>query len=67
MLDALGERYGMLPSQVLATANTVDIWVFDIAVSYREHVNAKEQGKAPKANQDQLQKLMENARGKFKS
>jgi hypothetical protein len=41
--------------------------VFDIAVSYREHINAKEQGKAPKASQDQLQKLMENARGKFKS
>lgn len=63
MLDALGERYGMLPSQVLANANTLDIWVFDVAISYREAQDAKAQGKAPKVSQDQLQRLMENARG----
>ncbi len=63
MLDALGERYGMLPSEVLANANTLDIWVFDVAISYREAQDAKAQGKAPKASQDQLKQLMENVRG----
>ena len=63
MLDALGERYGMLPSEVLANASTLDIWVFDVAISYREAQDAKAQGKAPKASQDQLKKMMENVRG----
>jgi hypothetical protein len=63
MLDSLGERYGMLPSQVLAQANTLDIWVFDVAISFREAQDAKAQGKAPKASQDQLKQMMENARG----
>ena len=63
MLDALGERYGMLPSQVLATADTLDIWVFDVAISYREAQDAKAQGRAPKADQEQLKRLMENVRG----
>jgi len=45
MLDSLAERYGMLPSQVLDTATTLDLWVFDIAVSYKLHVEKKEHAK----------------------
>jgi hypothetical protein len=41
MLDSLAERYGMLPSQVLEQANTLDLWVFDVAVSWRNHVQEK--------------------------
>ncbi len=44
MLDSLGERYSMLPSQVLAQGNTLDLWVFDVAVTYRNY-KADEQNK----------------------
>lgn len=39
MLDALGERYGRLPSEVFRDGDGLDMWVFDVAVSYhnREH------------------------------
>lgn len=37
MLDALGERYGKLPSEVLDQATTFDLWVFDVAISYKNH------------------------------
>jgi hypothetical protein len=37
MLDAIGERYGMLPSQVLRHASTFDVTVMDIALSYQRH------------------------------
>ena len=42
LLDSLGERYGKLPSQVLAQATTFDLWVFDVAVSYRNYRNERD-------------------------
>lgn len=66
MLDALGERYGMLPSQVLEQANTLDLWVFDVAVSYKNHVQEKELRKRdktlPAMDPETLQKGMEKFR-----
>jgi len=68
MLDALGERYGMLPSKVLEQANTLDLWVFDVAVSYKNHVQEIEMRKHDKnraATMDPqtLQKGLEKFRG----
>lgn len=34
----MAERYGLLPSEVLARATTHDIYVYDVALSYQEHV-----------------------------
>lgn len=45
MLDSLAERYGMLPSQVLERASTLDLWVFDVAVSYKNYVQRREMNK----------------------
>ena len=45
MLDSLAERYGMLPSQVLESASTLDLWVFDVAVSYKMYVQRREMNK----------------------
>lgn len=47
MLDSLGERYGMLPSQVLAKGNTLDLWCYDVAITYR---NYKESEKSKDPN-----------------
>ena len=44
MLDSLGERYGMLPSEVLSRGSALDLWVFDIAVSYRSYKQAEKSG-----------------------
>jgi hypothetical protein len=35
MLHTLAETYGMLPSQVLDKADTLDLWVYDVAVTHR--------------------------------
>jgi hypothetical protein len=35
-LDSLAERYGVLPSVLLSQADTMDLWVYDVANSYRK-------------------------------
>jgi hypothetical protein len=47
MIDALGERYGKLPSEVLDMASTFDLQVYDIAVSYRNWLEKKATTKDP--------------------
>lgn len=62
MLDALGERYGMLPSQLLDSANTFDLWVYDVAVSWINNQQAKADGKPQNYSVDDLRKRMENVK-----
>jgi hypothetical protein len=68
MLDALGERYGMLPSELLERANTFDLWVYDVAVSYiNEQQRKSTSGNQPPPpgsySQEQLRQRMERVRG----
>lgn len=37
MLDALASRYHKLPSEILRGSDTLDILVFDVAVSWQRH------------------------------
>lgn len=62
MLDALARRYGKLPSQLLRSADSLDIMVFDVAVSYEEMLHSKQSGKVnPNLyNQEDLQKVWDN-------
>lgn len=62
MLDALGERYGMLPSELLDRANTFDLWVYDIAVSWINSRHDKQNGKPQNYNVDDLRKRMESVK-----
>lgn len=62
MLDALGERYGMLPSELLDRANTFDLWVYDVAVSWINNNNDRANGKPVNYDTDDLQKRMENVK-----
>lgn len=53
ILDSLGERYGKLPSEVLAQSTSFDLWVYDVAVSYRNYQTekrSKSQDQAPQAH-----------------
>ena len=62
MLDALGERYGMLPSELLERANTFDLWVYDAAVSWINSNNDRSNGKPAKYDQTELEKRMERVK-----
>jgi hypothetical protein len=62
MIDALGERYGKLPSEVLDKGSTFDLQVYDIAVSYRNWLDKKATSKDPKDMYDpnDLDKMMQD-------
>jgi hypothetical protein len=62
MLDALGERYGMLPSELLDKANTFDLWVYDVSVSWINSRHDKQNGKPGQYDEGDLRKRMENVK-----
>jgi hypothetical protein len=66
MLDALGERYGLLPSEVLTKANTFDLNVYDISAKYQNKQQRKQAGTYDineEYTQEELQSIMDKARG----
>lgn len=66
MLDAMAERYGMLPSAVLKEGNTLDLLVFDASSTYRRYLQDKSQGKptikTEDFSQEELKSMMEESR-----
>jgi hypothetical protein len=52
MLDSLATRYHLLPSQVLRQADSLDLMVYDVAVSYeaymRDQAQRRESGLPPR-------------------
>jgi len=62
-LDQLGQRYGMLPSQILHTANTFDLEVLDIARSWEKLKQNKANGIMPDVKQEVLLDVIKQVRG----
>jgi len=69
MLDALGTRYHLLPSQVLLRSDTLDVLVMDTAIAWEryqeERHRAKREGRpmpAPKMDVNTLQSMLTKAR-----
>ncbi len=62
----MAERYGMLPSQILREATTIDLIYFDTAISYHNYKNSQDKGKIPKdsVSQEDLQRRMEQVKNK---
>lgn len=60
----MAERYGMLPTALLREASTVDLIIFDTALSYRNYQHSKSKGNIPKESvkQDELERRMKKAR-----
>jgi len=52
MLDTLGERYGKLPSEVLEFGSTFDLWVFDVAMGYRNLLDKRSRDKSESRTMD---------------
>lgn len=65
MLDSMAQRYGKLPSELLRSADTVDLHVFDLSIAYQEYARIKaETGREPppKLSQQQLQAMMDRVK-----
>lgn len=62
MLDAMGERYGMLPTEVLAKGSTHDLSIFQTAMQYRDQQNRKANKQAPAFTDAQIKAKMEEGK-----
>ena len=69
MLDNLATRYHLLPSRVLAEADTLDFLVMDVMLAYTQYqqdkAEAKRTGTAPRAPDipiNTLEQMIERAR-----
>jgi hypothetical protein len=66
-IDGLGKRYGMLPSQVLETSNTFDLYVMDMAMTFENyhHKKALNNGRDPMPDYstNELQDILNKAKG----
>lgn len=67
LLDAVGKRYGCLPSKLLCDADSFDLMVFDVALSWEKMQHDKQNGKKTvdptMYDQKDLQSIMDKARG----
>jgi hypothetical protein len=71
MIDALATRYHLLPSEVLVKADTLDVMVMDMSVSWHNYKIECEQAEAngkpkpaPKMSANKLQAMMAAVKGK---
>ena len=67
LLDAVGKRYGCLPSKLLCDADSFDLMVFDVALSWEKMQHDKQNGNKTvdptMYDQKDLQSIMDKARG----
>jgi hypothetical protein len=61
-IDTLGKRYGMLPSEVIGRANTFDLYIMDMALTFENyhHKKSMNNGKEPIPDytQDELMEML---------
>lgn len=72
-MDFVAKRYGILPSQLLASGASIDFQIADLAVKYESWAKASAEAKArglpppvqkSKTGIDELQAMMDQVRGK---
>lgn len=59
MIDQMAERYGKLPSELLEKATTIDLFVYDTSVSYRNLLERRSRGEKDEIPQEVLLKKWE--------
>tara|TARA_R110000782_G_scaffold199924_1_gene288810 strand:- start:47 stop:265 length:219 start_codon:yes stop_codon:yes gene_type:complete len=65
MIDAMAERYGVLPSKILREGDTFDLMIMDCAFTYRKFIEAKHDPKqdiTDMYDQEQLKQVMESTK-----
>jgi len=69
MLDAMGKRYGKLPSELFQNADTFDLMVMDVAFSYEHYINNKNNSEALPSHQlydkEDLENRLKKARNEI--
>lgn len=67
MIDSLGKRYGLLPSEVLNRSNTFDLYIMDAALTFEnyQHKKSMNKGNIPSDtySQDQLVEMFNQNKG----
>jgi len=59
----MGQRYGLLPSEVMSRATSWDMDVLDIALTYERYKHNKANGVMPEIRQDVLEEALKKVRG----
>lgn len=65
----MAKRYGCLPTQILASADSLDYYVFDVALSWNNYQHKKAYEKSsgkkepPKMDRVTLEEMMKRVRG----
>lgn len=66
-IDGIGKRYGLLPSEVLKRADTFDLYVMDVVMSWEQMQHKKATAKkgefVPNISKDQLLKIFNKNNG----
>jgi len=62
MIDSMAERYAMLPSQVMRTASTFDLFIYDTAVGYRNLLQRRANGEPDDVPEKTLLEILEKNR-----
>lgn len=58
----MGQRYGMLPSEVITRATTFDLVMMDTAMTLEQHQQkTSEEGYVPELSTEELLKIKERA------
>lgn len=64
MIDRIGQRYGMLPSEVVSKATTFDMVIMDISLGIESYHRDKDKpGFIPPVTEEELLKIKERAGG----
>ena len=60
----MAQQYGMLPTQLLREASTVDLIIFDTAMSWKTYQQNKQKGGVPAGSvkQEDLQRRMDKVK-----
>lgn len=69
MLDTMAQRYHCLPSEILRSADTVDLYVLDVAMSWQRHQHEEAQRKqagapapAPELSINKMKEMIERVK-----
>ena len=66
LVDAMAERYSTLPTHILQNATTLDMVIFDVAMTYRQHVSNKNNPNyVPPVKQTELEDIMKKHKEKY--
>lgn len=59
-IDAMCNRYGLLPGELMSRASTFDLFIYDAAASYIKYAQDKANGGAPNVPQETLLEIVKN-------